>query len=176
MSIPAGEIETVVPTELAVSPEPIKNGATITISGKDLDLVTGIQFPNTESSAPATVNATTVTAVVPVKAQEGDITLSLANGKTVTVAYTLVKPTVTSFSPETLMSGNKVMIKGTDLDLVESVTFPGETPVTASEEDTKITATAIGTVALLISPSALKAPPIIGGISRANVNANMVNP
>ena len=146
VSIPAGEIETVVPTELAVSPEPIKNGATITISGKDLDLVTGIQFPNTESSAPATVNATTVTAVVPVKAQEGDITLSLANGKTVTVAYTLVKPTVTSFSPETLMAGNKVMIKGTDLDLVASVTFPGETPVTASEEDTKITATAIGTV------------------------------
>jgi hypothetical protein len=146
VSIPAGEIETVVPTELSVAPEPIKNGATITISGKDLDLVTGIQFPNTESSAPATVNATTVTAVVPVKAQEGDITLSLANGKTVTVAYTLVKPTVTSFTPETLMAGNKVMIKGTDLDLVESVTFPGETPVTASEEDTKITATAIGTV------------------------------
>ena len=146
VSIPAGEIETVVPTELSVAPEPIKNGATITISGKDLDLVTGIQFPNTESSAPATVNATTVTAVVPVKAQEGDITLSLANGKTVTVAYTLVKPTVTSFSPETLMAGNKVMIKGTDLDLVASVTFPGETPVTASEEDTKITATAIGTV------------------------------
>ena len=146
VSIPAGEIETVVPTELSVAPEPIKNGATITISGKDLDLVTGITFPNTESSAPATVNATTVTAVVPVKAQEGDITLSLANGKTVTVAYTLVKPTVTSFSPETLMAGNKVMIKGTDLDLVESVTFPGETPVTASEEDTKITATAIGTV------------------------------
>ena len=146
VSIPAGEIETVVPTELSVAPEPIKNGATITISGKDLDLVTGITFPNTESSAPATVNATTVTAVVPVKAQEGDITLSLANGKTVTVAYTLVKPTVTSFTPETLMAGNKVMIKGTDLDLVESVTFPGETPVTASEEDTKITATAIGTV------------------------------
>ena len=146
VSIPAGEIETVVPTELSVAPEPIKNGATITISGKDLDLVTGIQFPNTESSAPATVNATTVTAVVPVKAQEGDITLSLANGKTVTVAYTLVKPTVTSFTPETLMAGNKVMIKGTDLDLVESVTFPGETPVTASDKDTKITATAIGTV------------------------------
>jgi len=146
VSIPAGEIETVVPTELSVAPEPIKNGATITISGKDLDLVTGITFPNTESSAPATVNATTVTAVVPVKAQEGDITLSLANGKTVTVAYTLVKPTVTSFTPETLMAGNKVMIKGTDLDLVESVTFPGETPVTASKEDTKITATAIGTV------------------------------
>lgn len=146
VSIPAGEIETVVPTDLSVSPTPIKNGATITISGKDLDLVTGITFPNTESSAPATVNATTVTAVVPVKAQEGDITLSLANGKTVTVAYTLVKPTVTSFTPETLMAGNKVMIKGTDLDLVESVTFPGETPVTASDEDTKITATAIGTV------------------------------
>lgn len=146
VSIPAGEIETVVPTDLSVSPTPIKNGATITISGKDLDLVTGIQFPNTESSAPATVNATTVTAIVPVKAQEGDITLSLANGKTVTVAYTLVKPTVTSFTPETLMAGNKVMIKGTDLDLVASVTFPGETPVTASEEDTKITATAIGTV------------------------------
>jgi hypothetical protein len=37
-----------------------------------------------------------VVATVPETAQEGDVTLTLANGKTVTVAYTLVKPTVTA--------------------------------------------------------------------------------
>jgi len=39
-----------------------------------------------------------------------------------------------------------------------------------------IAATAIGIVARLISPSALNAPPTIGGIKRAKVHENMMNP
>ena len=37
-------------------------------------------------------------------------------------------------------------------------------------------AMAIGIVALFMSPSALNAPPTIGGIRRPNVQANMINP
>ncbi len=132
VKIPAGNIETVVPTQLVAAPAPVKNGAELTISGKDLDLVTGIAFPNADGEIKAS-DAGKLVAVVPETAQEGDITLSLANGKQVTVAYTLVKPTVTECSPSALMAGSKVMIKGTDLDLVQSITLPGDPAQTVTE-------------------------------------------
>ena len=134
VKVPAGKIVTVVPTDLKATPSPIKNGATITITGKDLDLVTGITFPNADGAdAKLNVTAAKITAVVPEVAQEGDITLSLANGKTVTVAYTLVKPTVASCTPNAITAGERTIIKGTDLDLVQSITFPGDVEQTVNQ-------------------------------------------
>ena len=124
--IPFGEITTVVPSQLVATPSPIKNGEEITISGKDMDLITGIAFPNAKESKLNKVETTKVTSRVPEDAQEGDITLSLDNGKTVTVAYKLVKPTVTACTPAAITAGERTIIKGTDLDLVASVTFPGD--------------------------------------------------
>lgn len=124
--IPFGEITTVVPSLLVATPSPIKNGKEITISGKDMDLITGIAFPNAKESKLNKVETTKVTSTVPEDAQEGDITLSLDNGKTVTVAYKLVKPTVTACTPAAITAGERTIIKGTDLDLVASVTFPGD--------------------------------------------------
>lgn len=121
-----GEITTVVPSQLVATPSPIKNGEEITISGKDMDLITGIAFPNAKESKLNKVETTKVTSTVPEDAQEGDITLSLDNGKTVTVAYKLVKPTVTACTPAAITAGERTIIKGTDLDLVASVTFPGD--------------------------------------------------
>lgn len=133
VSIPVGSITTTVPIQLAVAPAPVKNGADVSISGKDLDLVTAIKFPNADGELKS-VTEGKVVATVPATAQEGDITLNLANGKTVTVPYTLVKPTVTGCTPAALMAGNKVMIKGTDLDLVESVTLPGDPEQTVAAD------------------------------------------
>ena len=140
-SISFGKIETVVPTNLVATPSPIKNGAELTITGKDMDLITGIAFPNAAKSELSKVEADKVTTIVPEDAQEGNITLSLANGKTVTVAYTLVKPTVTACTPATITAGERTIIKGTDLDLVKSVTFPGDVEQTVT--DFKGTANAI---------------------------------
>ena len=131
--IPFGEITTVVPSQLVATPSPIKNGEEITISGKDMDLITGIAFPNAKESKLNKVETTKVTSTVPEDAQEGDITLSLDNGKTVTVAYTLVKPTVTSCTPAAITAGEKTIIKGTDLDLVKSITFPGDVEQTVEK-------------------------------------------
>lgn len=128
-----GEITTVVPSQLVATPSPIKNGKEITISGKDMDLITGIAFPNAAASQLNKVETTKVTATVPEDAQEGDITLSLANGKTVTVAYTLVKPTVASCTPAAITAGDKTIIKGTNLDLVASITFPGDVEQTVEK-------------------------------------------
>ena len=131
--IPFGEITTVVPSQLVATPSPIKNGVELTITGKDMDLITGIAFPNAKESKLNKVETTKVTSTVPEDAQEGDITLSLDNGKTVAVAYTLVKPTVTACTPAAITAGEKTIIKGTDLDLVKSVTFPGDVEQTVEK-------------------------------------------
>ncbi len=136
IEVPVGNIITVVPTELVATPNPVKNGAELTITGKDMDLITGIAFPNAAESKLNKVETTKVTSTVPEDAQEGDITLSLANGKTVTVAYTLVKPTVASCTPAAITAGEKTLIKGTDLDLVASITFPGDVEQTVEVKGT----------------------------------------
>ena len=133
IEVPVGNIITVVPTQLVATPNPVKNGAELTITGKDMDLITGIAFPNAASSQLNKVETTKVTSTVPEDAQEGDITLSLANGKTVTVAYTLVKPTVASCTPAAITAGEKTIIKGADLDLVKSITFPGDAEMTVDD-------------------------------------------
>ena len=136
IEVPVGNIITVVPTQLVATPNPVKNGAELTITGKDMDLITGIAFPNAAASQLNKVETTKVTSTVPEDAQEGDITLSLANGKTVTVAYTLVKPTVASCTPAAITAGEKTIIKGTDLDLVKSITFPGDVEQTVEVKGT----------------------------------------
>ena len=146
IEVPVGNIITVVPTQLVATPNPVKNGAELTITGKDMDLITGITFPNAAASQLNKVETTKVTATVPEDAQETTkdgtgIILSLANGKTVTVAYTLVKPTVASCTPAAITAGDKTIIKGTDLDLVKSITFPGDAEMTV--DDFKGTANAI---------------------------------
>ena len=138
IEVPVGNIITVVPTQLVATPNPVKNGAEITITGKDMDLITGIAFPNAATSQLNKVETTKVTATVPEDAQESTkdangIILSLANGKTVTVAYTLVKPTVVSCTPAAITAGDQTIIKGTDLDLVKSITFPGDVEQTVEK-------------------------------------------
>ena len=138
VEVPVGNIITVVPTQLVATPNPVKNGAELTITGKDMDLITGIAFPNAAASQLNKVETTKVTATVPEDAQEttkdaNGIILSLANGKTVTVAYTLVKPTVASCTPAAITAGDKTIIKGTDLDLVKSITFPGDVEQTVDK-------------------------------------------
>lgn len=141
IEVPVGNIITVVPTQLVATPNPVKNGAELTITGKDMDLITGIAFPNAATSQLNKVETTKVTSTVPEDAQETTkdgtgIILSLANGKTVQVAYTLVKPTVASCTPAAITAGEKTIIKGTDLDLVSSITFPGDVEQTVEVKGT----------------------------------------
>lgn len=131
VEVAAGEITTVVPTRLSVSPAPVKNGAAITIKGNDLDLVTGVSLPHAGDVEFAGTEALTLT--VPEAAQAGDIELALENGKSVTVAYTLVEPVVTGFSENPAAAGSPVVIEGKDLDLVAAVTFAGGAQAELSE-------------------------------------------
>ena len=122
VAVLAGEINTVVPVVSGVTPAPVKNGAVVTLAGSDLDLVTGLDFPNAAGVEFAFAEGV-VTATVPEAAQEGELTLHLANGKTVTADLTLVKPVVTGFSANPASAGSTVTIEGTNLDLVAAVSF-----------------------------------------------------
>ena len=136
VEVSAGAVTTVEPVVSSVSPSPVKNGAVITIAGTDLDLVTGLAFTNADGDF--TYADGKITATVPESAQSGDITLSLANGKSVTAELVLVEPVVTGFSANPAAAGSDVSINGTDLDLVASVTFGGDVTVEVEASETEI--------------------------------------
>lgn len=127
VEIPAGELVCVVPADLAVAPVPVKAGATLAITGKDLDLVKSVQLPNAGEVEFQFGEALSFT--VPASAQEGEISLVLINDEVVTVGYTLVKPVFGAFSVNPAAAGSPLTITGTDLDLVTSVTFGGDLKV-----------------------------------------------
>ncbi|MDD7119037.1 MAG: polygalacturonase [Bacteroidales bacterium] len=137
VEVEAGEYETVVPTSLVAAPSPVKAGAILTISGDDLNLVTGVDLPGAAGIDYETAESITLT--MPDTATEGDATLRMANGKSVTVAFTLVKPVFEAFSENPAAAGSDIVISGTDLDLVKSVTFGGNLTVEVEAAETEIT-------------------------------------
>lgn len=144
VEVPAGSIETVVPTNLKATPSPVKNGATLTITGNDLDLVTTVSFPSADGTVEAEISSKSASELkvkVPETAQGGNVVLALANGKQVTVACVVKAATVSSVSPQSLMAGERLVIRGADLDLVASITFP--TDQTVEAKDMKVTSQTI---------------------------------
>lgn len=128
VEVEAGDINLVAPTELAVVSGAVKNGTDLNITGKDLDLVVSVVFPNVTDAVElkGEVSATKITVTVPGLAQDGDIILNMANGETVSVAYKTLKPTITVFTPVAPTAGDNITITGTDLDLVGKIVFAGE--------------------------------------------------
>ena len=122
----AATLTCVVPSEAVAEPQPIKAGETLTITGKDLDLVTTVDLPGASGCAFTAESDAKITLVVPAEATEGDITLSTANGSSTTAAYTLVKPTITGVSPLEIYAEEQITVTGTDLDLVTGVTLGGK--------------------------------------------------
>jgi len=115
------------PAITSVAPNPVKNGATLTVTGSDLDLISGVLF--TGCANDTTVNsggtATQIQVPVPASATDGVVTFNTLSGQSVTANVTLVKPTITDISPATILAGDQVTITGTDLDLVISLTVGG---------------------------------------------------
>lgn len=145
IEIPVGTIETVKPSELQV-PQSVKNGAELVIIGKDMDVITGVAFPNVADVVVGKGTATSYTVTVPEAAQEGNLALCMANGASVIVSYNLVKPIVTEYKSSPVSAGAALSIVGQDLDLVKSVTFLD------SETDVEVTAENDGTLITLTVP------------------------
>jgi len=146
VEVPVGTITTVKPSECVASPIPVKAGQKLTITGKDMDLVYGVGFTMTKDVefGFTTTETTVVIDAVPATAKGDTLLLSMPNGTSVPVYFKLVEPVVTGYDNTTVSAGGVITIKGTDLDLITSVTFgEGSTPVTdfTSQSETSITLT-----------------------------------
>ena len=82
---------------------------------------------------PTNCTATPVVGAVPETATEGKLKLVMANGATVDVEFTLVKPTVTTYNANPVSAGAALQITGTDLDLVKTINF-GDGTATINKE------------------------------------------
>ena len=137
------------PAITSVSPMLVKNGANLTITGTNLDLVTSATFGAVDGKIIAQ-SATSIDVTVPMTAVDGVVVLNTNSGLTATsAALTIVKPTFSSVSPLALTAGDKVTITGTDLDLVRKVYFLGGSvavpPVSATSFEVTVPTTCAGT-------------------------------
>ena len=126
VEVPVGNFVSVKPTEAVVAPNPVKAGAELTITGKDLDVVTGVEFPSADAQSGENITVAAdkiVVKAVPEKATEGNITLRMANGVGVEVPFTLVKPTITAYNVNPASAGSPLQVTGTDLDLIKDINF-----------------------------------------------------
>ena len=143
----SGSVTMTKPSALSVSPTPVKAGNALVISGKDLDVVTAVNFSGANGAEFSFAdNKITVTGV-PATAKEGDIDLVMANGEGSKVAFTLVHPTVTSITPTTITAGDVIKVAGTDLDLITGVTLGGKDEEFTTKIDTVTITTAATSVA-----------------------------
>ena len=124
--VPVATLTTIKPTNCTATPNPVKALKALTISGQDMDVVTGVKFEGADVVTGDNLNVSAdkvVVALVPETATEGKLQLVMANGATVDVAFTLVKPVATAYNVNSASAGGTIQITGTDLDLVKSVTF-----------------------------------------------------
>jgi len=147
VEIPVGTLTTVAPSNCVAVPSPVKAGAQLVITGKDLDVVNSIEMPNVEGEIKFIVNPDGTKLIiesVPETATEGNLVLRMKNGKGTEVPFTLVKPVVTGYEPSTVNAGGALIIKGTDLNLVKKVQFgegSDEVEVKPAEDGKSITLT-----------------------------------
>ena len=144
----AGAFKTLVPSELKHSAaKGYKAGNEVVITGKDLDLVTGIKIGE-EAVAEFTSDKNGIKFNLSATVKDGDLIISLANGKTEKVGtkIEMVKPTITALSATQIMAGETFEIEGTDLDLVTKVVLKDKACEFKYDETTKkITVTTANT-------------------------------
>ncbi len=146
-SFKAGEVTMVVPTNLVAPSDPVKAGSEIKISGKDLDVVSSVDFTSAAGqSFTVDEKGASLIVTVPATATDGEITLNMANGDKVTAPYSLVKAAVTAVSPVELMAGEKITVTGTDLDLISAATLGGkDVEYAVNDKGTELVITTVNT-------------------------------
>lgn len=117
------------PVFTSITPNPVKAGTALTIAGTDLDLVESVTLGGNkviEAADFTSHNATQIVLTVPNDTRDGKVTMIPASGFNVVSAEDLVMivPTV-SVTPVTLKNGEDITVTGTNLDLIDRVTFGG---------------------------------------------------
>jgi hypothetical protein len=122
----AAELVMVVPT-VGITPTTLKNGADITVTGTDLDLVDKVIFGgNKQGTIKTGGTETEILVTSPNDAVSGVVTfVTKATKEVAGPTLTFIDPVFTSFSPASGKANTDVTIIGTDLDLVADVEFSG---------------------------------------------------
>jgi hypothetical protein len=128
-----------------ITPNPVKAGTQLTITGTDLDLVkTVILGGNKNITTFESQSETEIVLSVPEDTKDGVVTMIPASGVEIESAEELVMvvPTV-NVTPTTLKNGDDITVTGTDLDLVDKVVFGGgfEGTIVGGGTETEITVT-----------------------------------
>lgn len=129
--VPVASSTIAVPTEMTVTPaKDLRGGDIITISGKNMDQVVDMLFPNVaDAVAPKSVSESAVTVEMPAMAQTGTVTLNLRSGKQVYVEIATAKPENVAYASASVPAGTTLVINGNNLDVVSSVVFAGDVEV-----------------------------------------------
>ena len=122
------ELIVTLPTITKISPNPVKAGSLLTITGTDFDLVDSLVFEgNVGTRTFAGKTVTQIQVNVPATANEGAVKLIAFSGIGVeSDSLELVAPKITSITPGTVKNGIDLTVTGTDLDLVSTVVFGGD--------------------------------------------------
>jgi hypothetical protein len=129
-------LKVTLPVSTSLSPNPVKHGTDLTITGTDLDLVKKVIFTSVSTPVTSFVSqtATQLVVKVPASTTKGKVKLEAASGvqTTSTVDLDVVLPAITSMSPNPVDTLANLTITGTNLDLVSGVAFVGVTSAVTS--------------------------------------------
>ena len=123
----ANSLTVKLPVFTSITPNPVKAGTALTITGTDLDLVTSVVLGGNKTLTTFTSqSATQIVLTVPADTKDGKVTMIPASGVRIASAEDLVMvvPTV-SVTPVTLKNGQEITVTGTNLDLIDRVIFGG---------------------------------------------------
>lgn len=125
-NIAIANLEVDAPEAASVSNANPEFGDEITITGKNLDLVSKIDFPSVENVAfTAAEDGKTIKVKVPANTVSGSIVMTSAAGLTTSVDITVPLATVSSTSPvKDVKAGQTITIKGYKLDRIVEIQLP----------------------------------------------------
>lgn len=125
-NIAIANLEVDAPEAASVSNANPEFGDEITITGKNLDLVSKIDFPSVENVAfTAAEDGKTIKVKVPANTVSGSIVMTSAAGLTTSVDITVPLATVSSTNPvKDVKAGQTITIKGDKLDRIVEILLP----------------------------------------------------
>lgn len=131
--VPASGVEVIVanngvaePAELVATPNTeLRDGDIITITGKNLDVVTNITLPGVSDVVNLEKGGTAEKIQVKTLPgfTSGNMLLNTGFGVSFPVAITTAKPALTAYNPSPASAGSDLTITGENLDLVKTITF-----------------------------------------------------
>ncbi len=136
VKVVVANVTVALPKEITMTPdEDLVPGAVVTIAGKNLELVKGVQFQTlagvVDAEIAAGATATSLKVTVPEGIATGHVILNTAANISVDgtteagLKYLTLKPTFKNFASNELSLGSVVTIYGKNLDLVTKVSFTG---------------------------------------------------